>query len=247
MGRPRRLTRSPQEARRVEAGRRLQAGPLSSADIARRRGVRRMALSQGARPLHPHPGAMPSWHPRLMPGRPARLSAEQWQRVPAALPPGARRAGCDPERWTLRRTRAVRRAALGVRSHAHAPARRLQARGWRPPQPALCARAREDALGRAWLRHAGPRLNQRRAARRRPEWLWVQPAFQAAPGRGPRGLRSGRARSRDASASAGPSPRGVAAPAPAVSTSATVRMRPGGMTWCSPPALSSPLAPAGSS
>jgi transposase len=167
MWRPRQLTRSPCEARRVEAGRLLQAGQLSSADIARRLGVRRLAGSQWARQLHPCQGDRTSLHTRPMPGRPARLRAERWQRVLAVRQQGALQAGFDPDRWTLLRIRAVILGAFGVRYHAHSLARRLKALGWSPQQPALSARERDDALVRAWLTRAWPRLKNRLAARRR--------------------------------------------------------------------------------
>lgn len=165
--RPRQFTRSQYEERRLEAGRLLQAGQLSYAGIARRLGVSRMAVSKWARQLHQRQGDMASLHARPIPGRPARLSAEQWQRVLAVLQQGALQAGFDTDRWTLLRIRAVIVVAFGVRYHAHYLARRLKALGWSPQQPALYARERDGALVRAWLMHDWPRLKKRLAARRR--------------------------------------------------------------------------------
>ena len=167
MWRPRHLTRSQQEERRLEAGRLLQAGQLSYADIARRLGVSRMAVSKWARQLHQHQGNLTSLHTRPIPGRPAHLSVGQWQRVLAVLQQGALQAGFDPDRWTLLRIRAVILVAFGVRYHAHYLARRLKALGWSPQQPALYARERDEALVRAWLTHDWPRLKKRLAASRR--------------------------------------------------------------------------------
>jgi transposase len=183
--------------------------------MARRLGVSRMAVSTWARQLHPCQGDLTSWHTRPMPGRPARLRAERWQRVLAVLQQGALQAGFDTDRWTLLRIRAVILVAFGVRYHAHYLARRLKALGWSPQPPALSARERDDALGRAWLTRDWPRLQNRLAASRREESAWLQPAVHAAPGRGPLGRRWGRPRSCGASASAGPSPRGLAYPSPA--------------------------------
>ncbi len=138
--RPRYLTRSQREERRLEAleaGRLLQAGQLSHADIARSLGVSRMAVSTWARQLRQHQGDMTSLQTRPIPGRPACLSVEQWQRVQAVLPQGALQAGFDTERWTLLRTRAVMLVAFGVRDHAHDLARRLKALGWSPQPPTL--------------------------------------------------------------------------------------------------------------
>jgi transposase len=165
--RPRDLTRSQRQERRLEAGRLLQAGPLSHAEIARRLGVSRMAVSKWARQLRQHHGDIGSLHTHPIPGRPARLSVEQWQRVLAVLKEGALKAGFETDRWTLLRIRAVVLVAFGVRYHAHYLARRLKALGWSPQQPAVYARERDDALVRAWLTHDWPQIKKRLAARKR--------------------------------------------------------------------------------
>jgi putative transposase len=165
--RPKHLTRPQREERRLEAGRLLQAGQLSYADIARRLGVSRMAVSKWAQQLRQHQGDMASLHTRPIPGRPARLNAEQWQCVLAVLKDGALKAGFETDRWTLRRIRAVMLVAFGVHYHAHDLARRLKVLGWSPQQPAVYARERDDALVRAWLAHDWPRLKKRLAANRR--------------------------------------------------------------------------------
>src|ERR671915_1052988 len=159
--RPRHVTRSQREERRLEAGRLLQAGQLSHTDIARRLGVSRMAVSQWARQLRQHHGDIGSLHTQPIPGRPARLSAEQWQRVLAVLKEGALKAGFDTDRWTLLRIRAVILVAFGVRYHAHYLARRLKALGWSPQQPAVYARERDEALVRAWLAQDWPGVQKR--------------------------------------------------------------------------------------
>jgi transposase len=165
--RPRHLTRSQREERRLAAGRLLQAGQLSHTDIARRLGVSRMAVGKWARQLRQHQGDMASLYTRPIPGRPARLSVEQWPRVLAVLNEGALKAGFETDRWTLLRIRAVILVAFGVRYHAHYLARRLKALGWSPQQPAVYARERDDALVQAWLRHDWPQIKKRLAATRR--------------------------------------------------------------------------------
>jgi transposase len=167
MWHPKHLTRNQREERRLEAGRLLQTGQLSYAEIARRLGVSRMAVSTWARQLHQRQGDMTSLHTRPIPGRPARLSAEQWQRVLAVLQQGALQAGFDTERWTLLRIRAVILVAFGVRYHAHYLARRLRALGWSPQQPAVYARERDEALVQAWLTHDWPHIKKRLSAKGR--------------------------------------------------------------------------------
>ena len=135
--RPRHLTRSQREERRLEAGRLLQARQLSDADIARRLGVSRMAISKWAQPLCQHQGDITSLHTRPIPGRPARLRAEPWPCVLAVLKDGALNARFDTDRWTLLRIRAVILVTLGVRYHAHYLARRLKVLGWSAQQPVV--------------------------------------------------------------------------------------------------------------
>jgi transposase len=193
--RPRHLTRSQREERRLEAGRLLQASHLSHADLARRLGVSRMAVSKWAQQLRQHHGDMASLQARPIPGRPARLSAVQWQRVLAVLKEGALKAGFDTERWTLLRIRAVILVAFGVRYHAHYVARRLKTPGWSVQQPAVYARERDDALVQAWLTRDWPRIKKRLAAGARKSSSSMKPAFRFAPRPAQPGLQGGRHRS----------------------------------------------------
>ncbi len=190
--RPRYLTRSQREERRLEAGRRLQAGQLSQAEMARRLGVSRMAVSQWARQLRQHHGDIGRLHPQPISGRPARLSVEPWPRVLAVLNEGALKAGFETERWPLLRIRAVMLVAFGVRYQAHDLARRLKALGWRAQQPAVYARERDEALVRAWLTPEWPRMNKRLAAAARQSSSSMKPGAHVAPRRPPPGPRGGR-------------------------------------------------------
>jgi putative transposase len=119
-----------------------------------------MAVSTWAQRLRQQQGDGASLHTRPIPGRPARLNIEQWQRVLAILKDGALKAGFETDRWTLLRIRAVILVAFGVRYHAHYLAGRLKALGWSPQQPAVYARERDDALVQAWLRHDWPRIKK---------------------------------------------------------------------------------------
>jgi transposase len=162
--RPTHLTRMQYEERRLAAGRLLQAGHLSQADIARYMGVSRMAVNKWAKQLDRHQGDLGSLKNRPRRGRPPRLTAAQWQHVLALLTQGAQAAGFDTERWTLRRIRVLILVVFGVDYHAHYLARRLRTLGWSPQQPAVYARERDDALVQAWLTHDWPRIKKRRAA-----------------------------------------------------------------------------------
>ena len=159
--RPRSLTRTQREERRLEAARLLQAGQLSQAEIARRMGVSRMAVSKWAKHLRQHRDDLASLRRRPMPGRPPRLTAAQWQHILQRLTQGALQAGFETERWTLQRIRALIVVEFGVHYHAHYLARRLKALGWSPQAPAVYAGERDEALVRAWLTHDWPRIKTR--------------------------------------------------------------------------------------
>jgi transposase len=163
--RPRHLTRTQREERRLEAAPLLQAGQLSQAEIARRMSVSRMAVSKWAKQLRQHPEDLASLECRPRPGRPPRLTAGQWQRVLQRLAQGTLRAGFETERWTLQRIRALIVVEFGVHYHAHYLARRLKALGWSPQEPAVYARERDAALVQAWLTHDWRRIKKRLAAR----------------------------------------------------------------------------------
>lgn len=143
----------------------LQAGRLSQAEIARRLGVSRMAVSKWAKQLRQHPDDFASLKSRPRPGRPSRLTAGQWQRVLQRLTQGALRAGFETERWTLQRIRALIVVDFGVHYHAHYLARRLKALGWSPQEPAVYARERDEAQVQAWLTRDWRRIKKRPAAR----------------------------------------------------------------------------------
>src|SRR5262245_9022587 len=118
MWRPRRLTAEPLEERRLEAGRLLRAGRLSQAEIARRLGVSRTAVSQWAERLAGAARGLAPLKRRPKPGRPPRLTSHQWQELLDVLAGGAMRSGFGTERWTLPRVRAVIERRFGVTYHA---------------------------------------------------------------------------------------------------------------------------------
>ncbi len=163
--RPRHLTRTQREERRLEAARLLQAGQLSQAEIARRMGVSRMAVSKWAKQLRQPQDDLASLECRPRPGRPPRLTAGQWQHVLQRLTQGALRAGFETERWTLQRIRAFIVVEFGLHYHAHYLARRLKALRWSPQEPAVYARERDEALVQAWLTRDWRRSKKRPAAR----------------------------------------------------------------------------------
>jgi transposase len=119
-----------------------------------------MAVNTWARQLRQHQGEMTSLQTRPIPGRPACLSAEQWQGVLAVLEAGSLKTGFDTDRWTLLHICAVLLVTFWVRYHALYLASRLKALSWGAQQPAVYARERDDALVQAWLPHDWLRIKK---------------------------------------------------------------------------------------
>ncbi len=164
MWRPRKLTPDQVEERRVEAGRLLRAGHLSRAEIARQLGVSRTAVSQWAQRLRNSPHEFATLRRRPKPGRPPRLTPQQWQDLLDILQRGALRSGFQTERWTLPRVRAVIARRFGVTYHASYLSVRLRQLGWTAQVPAVRARERDEELIRAWLDRDWPRIKKKLTA-----------------------------------------------------------------------------------
>jgi transposase len=141
------------EERRLEAGGLLQAGHLSHAGIARQMDVSRTVVSTWAKQLRQSQGDLRSLKHRSVPGRPPRLTTDQWQHLLEVLSRGALQAGFDTHRWTLRRIRALIRVEFGVEYYAHDLACRLKTLNWSPQHPAVYSREWDDTLVQAWLTH----------------------------------------------------------------------------------------------
>src|SRR5262245_45255853 len=139
MWRPRRLTLEQLEERRLEAGRLLRPGRLPQAQIARRLGVSRMAVSHWAKQLSDSPGGLAALRRRPKPGRPPRLTDQQWQDLLDVLTQGAMRSGFATERWTLPRIRTVIERHFGVAYHVDYLSVRLRDLGWTAQIPAVRA------------------------------------------------------------------------------------------------------------
>jgi len=125
--RPKRLTPAQLEERRMAAARLLRAGRLSQAEIARRMGVSRATVTRWKKLLEQE--GIRGLRARPHPGRPSKLSEEQWQHLLQILQRGAIAAGFPTERWTLQQIAEVIRREFGVRSHPRSLGRCLRARG----------------------------------------------------------------------------------------------------------------------
>jgi transposase len=158
MWQPRNLTPEQKEERRLAALPLLKTGRFSHAQIASRMGVSRQAVNDWAHRLAQQgPAGLKC---RVHPGRPARLSDQQWQTLLALLHQGAQAAGFLTERWTLLRVQQVVHERFGVRFSTSYLSVHLRQLGWSVQKPQPSPREREDALVEAWLKRDWPRIKK---------------------------------------------------------------------------------------
>jgi transposase len=186
--RPTALTPTQLEARRFEGARLLRAGRLRPAEIARQLGVSRQAVSQWQHALE-H-GGRAALRRRAHTGRPPQLDGPKWRHLRAVLQRGARAAGFETERWTLRRIQAVVWRECGVRYHCRSLGRVLHARGWSPQRPPVQAKERDEALIKAWLARDWPRIKRGLAGAGASLPSWTKRVSRFGPASPRRGLPS---------------------------------------------------------
>jgi transposase len=109
------LTRDEMEQRRLLAAADLQGG-ISQSDVARKFGVSRTTASRWCRALNVN--GVEALRKRRAPGRPCRLTPEQFREVAAIYEAGPRTAGFDTDRWTTARFADAIFARFGVRYDA---------------------------------------------------------------------------------------------------------------------------------
>ena len=190
---PERLTPAQLAERRRAAARLFRAGGVSQAEIARRLGVTRAAVSQWRAAWRR--GGAARLAPRARTGRPAQLSPGQWARLARLLTRGAVAAGFDTERWTLRRVAALVAREFGVRYHPRYLARPLKAHGFTPHHPATQARERDEYVIARWPTRDWVALKKKRGAKAGPSSWSTRPATPSARAPGPRGRGAARRRS----------------------------------------------------
>lgn len=106
------LTRDEMESRRLLAAEDLQRG-LSQSQVARKFGVSRTTASRWSRALSGK--GVEALRKRRAPGRPSRLSVEQFRAVAEIYSSGPRAAGFENERWTTLRFAEAIFTRFGVR------------------------------------------------------------------------------------------------------------------------------------
>ena len=188
---PTRWTPAQLEERRLAAARLLRAGRLTQAEIARRVGVHRAAVTKWKRRLE-RDGAR-GLRRRASPGRPSYLRPDQWAELLDALRGSAAAAGFETERWTLPRVAVVVERAFGARYPPRSLQPALRARGWSPQLPVARARERDDALIAVWLKRDWPRVKKTLAAQGAKSSSSTRPAGPATAS-SPASARPGRRR-----------------------------------------------------
>jgi len=143
----------------------LRQGKLSLAEIARRLGVSRSAVSQWTSQLAQ--GGLRQLRRRRSKGRPPKLANAQKQALRHLLKRGARRAGFPTEGWTLQRIQTLIERELQVTYHPTYVARLFQQLGWSPQVPLPRAKERDESLIRAWLAQDWPRIKKSAATQSR--------------------------------------------------------------------------------
>ena len=183
--RPAQLTRGQMEERRLAAVQLLRTGRMTQAEIARELGVSRASVTRWKQRLAE--AGRRGLRRRTPAGRASRLTATQWRQLGRILDRGARAAGFDTERWTVRRVAATVERTFGVQYHFRSLGRALRAQGFSPPQPIARARARDDELVEAWLRRDWVRVNRGLVERGTPLPSWTRRVTRCGPASGPPG------------------------------------------------------------
>jgi transposase len=161
MWQPSKLTPEQIEERRLEGGRLLKEGNLSQAEIARRLGVSRSAVSQWAQQMKQRRRGLQGLK-RIKPaGAKSYLTPAQWRKALRDLQREAQAFGYEDERWTLGRIQRLIADRYGVSYNTNYLSEKLHKSGWSVQQPARAAREREEALVSQWLLEHWPRIKKR--------------------------------------------------------------------------------------
>lgn len=151
------------EARRIE-GARLLKRKVAQAEVARRLGVSRQAVSVWARQLSEADGAVSKLKARTL-GRPRWLDATQCAALSTALLKGALQAGFPTELWTVKRVRVLVRREFSVVYSNTGCWELLRSLGFSPQKPEKRALQRDEEAIATWKRKTWPALKKSPVAR----------------------------------------------------------------------------------
>jgi transposase len=176
----------PFDASDTRAWRRLQAWRLSQlgwkqCDIATALGACETTVSRWLTTARTH--GTEALLSRPIPGRPARLTAEQLRRVPDFLWHGAEAYGFRGDVWTCGRVAGVLQEELGVRYSNSQVSRILKALGWTPQVPITRAIQRDEEAIDRWRSLVWPPLWTRTRRERRTLVFVDESGFYLLPGK----------------------------------------------------------------
>lgn len=154
------------EARRIEGARLLKRG-VAQAEVARRTGVSRQAVSLWARQLAEVKGAVGKLKAKPL-GRPKHLDEAQCGRLRQLLLTGALAAGFPTELWTIKRVRALIAREFGVAYSNTGGWELLRSLGFTPQRPEKRALQRDEQAIVAWKRKSWPVLKKKPSAKVAP-------------------------------------------------------------------------------
>lgn len=106
-------------------------------------------------------GGLEALRPKPAPGRPARLTAGQKDKLLKLLLKGARSHGFSTDLWTLPRVAEVIAREFQVDYHPAHVWRILQGCGWSCQKPERRARERDEAAIEAWRKDRWPHIKKR--------------------------------------------------------------------------------------
>lgn len=124
------MTTTQREKRRLEAGRLLLTTDLSKAEISRRLGVTRSAVTQWSQQIKKRRRGLNGLRSRPHSGRPPQLTKANWRRVLALLRRGAIAAGFTTDRWTLERIQELIRREFDISYSKSYLSDKLYVLGW---------------------------------------------------------------------------------------------------------------------
>ena len=154
------------ERRRVE-GARLLKRKVAPAEVARRLGVSRQAVSVWAQRLAEVNGAIGKLKSKPL-GRPKRLDEAQCEALRRMLLKGALAAGFPTELWTVKRVRALVKREFGMTYSNTGGWELLRSLGFTPQKPERRALQRDEQAIVQWRRRRWPALKKTPHAKAAP-------------------------------------------------------------------------------
>ncbi len=146
------------EKRRFAAQKLLAQG-IHQSEVARHLGVHRQSVSRWAASLKKQ--GKQSLRKAGRAGRLPRLSAEQKQKVKAALVKGPEAHGYTTALWTIRRVAALIKQTTGVQYHPGHAWRILRSLGWSSQRPVGRALERDEQAISHWKKKQWPAIKKK--------------------------------------------------------------------------------------